>query len=435
MLASFFVDFNSFFATVEQQLDENLRGKPVGVVPVVAETTSCIAASIEAKKFGVKTGTSVRDARKLCPEIIFVHAQHEKYVAVHEKAVEAVDRILPVKQVMSIDEMECELPQRWRTREDATRLAALVKREILTTVGDQLLVSIGVAPNTMLAKLASDMQKPNGLVIIEQHEIPEKLLRLKLQDITGIGKRMLIRLNDCGIHSMADLYAAPRDLLHTAWGGLAGDDMYDKLRGVPYGPRKTESRSLGHSHMLPPEMRNPKDALAVLNRLTQKAGMRLRKQGFYATALSLNVRVDPRGMQGYQGTSSAPMGGHRETRMAQTQDTFDLLHTLDLLWHSGLHLLLRPKAVGVVLHGLVPFSQHTPDLFDAPGLKGDDSRHGRSDAEHAPLRERANLLSALDGINRRYGKNALYFATAHGALDHAPMRIAFNRIPDIETER
>ncbi|MBS7808107.1 DNA-directed DNA polymerase [Variovorax sp. PCZ-1] len=418
MLPSFFVDFNSFFASVEQQLDVNLRGRPVGVVPVMAETSCCIAASIEAKKFGVKTGTGVRDARKLCPEIVFVHAQHEKYVAVHEKAVVAVDRILPVKQVMSIDEMECELPLRFQTREHATRLSGLVKQEILDSVGDQLQVSIGVAPNTMLAKLASDMMKPNGLVIIEQHEIPEKLLHLKLQDITGVGRRMLVRLNDCGIHNMADLYAAPRDLLHTAWGGVAGDEMYDKLRGVAYGPRKTESRSLGHSHMLPPAMRNPTDALAVLHRLTQKAAMRLRKQGFYATAFSVSVRCG----HGY----SDHGGGHREARMGQTQDTAILLHTLDLLWHSGLHLLMRPKAVGMVLHGLVPASQHTPGLFDAPP---------QDKASKAPIRERAKLLHALDGINRRYGKNALYFATAHGALDHAPMRIAFNRIPDIETER
>lgn len=420
MLHSFFIDFNSFFASVEQQLDVSLRGRPVGVVPVVAETTCCIAASIEAKQFGIKTGTGVREARLLYPEIVFVLAQHEKYVAVHDRAVEAINRILPVKQVMSIDEMECELPKRFQTREHATRLAAEVKNEILTTVGDQLQTSIGVAPNTMLAKLASDMQKPNGLVIIEQHEIPDRLLGLKLQDITGIGRRMLVRLNECGIHSMADLYAAPRDLLHTAWGGFAGDDMYDKLRGVAYGPRKTESRSLGHSHMLPPAMRNPIDAFAVLNRLTQKAAMRLRKQGFYATALSVSVR----GGHGY----SERGGGHREARLGQTQDTATLLHALDLLWHSGLHLLAQPKAVGMVLHGLVPASQHTPGLFDAPTLDC-------STAVQRPLRERAKLLSALDGINRRYGKNALYFATAHGALDHAPMRVAFNRIPDIETER
>jgi DNA polymerase IV len=414
MIPSFFVDFNSFFASVEQQLDVSLRGRPVGVVPVMAESSCCIAASYEAKAFGVKTGTGVREARKMCPGIVFVHAQHEKYVAVHEKAVVAVDRILPVKQVMSIDEMECELPARWQTREHATRLAAAVKKEILSSVGDQLHTSIGVAPNTMLAKLASDMQKPNGLVILEPQDIPEKILHLKLQSITGIGKRMIVRLNDCGIHSMAQLYAAPRDLLHTAWGGIAGDEMHDKLHGIAYGPRKTESRSLGHSHMLPPAMRNPVDALAVLHRLTQKAAMRLRKQGFYATAISVSVRCG----HGY----SEEGGGGRDARLGETQDTAYLLHTLDLLWHSGLHLLKRPKAVGMVLHGLVPASQHTLGLFD--------------DITQAQIpRSRSQLLIAVDGVNRRFGKSALYFATAHGALDHAPMRIAFNRIPDIETER
>jgi DNA polymerase IV len=431
MLPSFFVDFNSFFASVEQQLDVSLRGRPVGVVPVMAESSCCIAASYEAKAFGVKTGTGVRDARKMCPGIVFVHAQHEKYVAVHHKAVAAVDRILPVRQVMSIDEMECELPKRFQTREHATRFAALVKAEILSTVGDQLHTSIGVAPNTMLAKLASDMQKPNGLVIIEQHEIPEKLLHLKLQDITGVGKRMLMRLNDCGIHSMEDLYAAPRDLLHTAWGGLMGGDMYDKLRGVPYPPRVSESRSLGHSHMLPPAMRNPPDAFAVLNRLTQKAAMRLRKQGFYATAMSVDVRPDMHTtMGGYGGAN--PGGGHRETRMGQTQDTAIFLHTLEILWHSGLHLLLRPKAVGMVLSGLIPVSQHTPGLFDQ--LDATQATALQQTIKPSQ-RDRAPLLEAMDGVNRRHGKNALYFAAAHTALDHAPMRIAFNRIPDIETER
>jgi DNA polymerase IV len=320
------------------------------------------------------------------------------------------------------------LPKRWQTREHATRLAALVKNEILSTVGDQLHTSIGVAPNTLLAKLASDMMKPNGLVILEPQDIPGKLLHLKLQAINGIGKRMLVRLNDCGIHSVEQLFAAPRDLLHTVWGGIAGDEMYDKLRGVAYGPRKTESRSLGHSHMLPPAMRNPTDAFAVLNRLTQKAAMRLRKQGFYATAFSVSVKCEVKGDHRYSDS-----GGWREARVGETQDTAYLLHTLDQLWHSGLHQLMRPKAVGMVLSGLVPASQHTLGLFDtvsAPTLVG-----SAPDIANTPARSRGQLLAAVDGVNRRFGKSALYFATAHGALDHAPMRIAFNRIPDIETER
>jgi DNA polymerase IV len=422
-LCSFFVDFNSFFASVEQQLDTTLRGRPVGVVPVMAETSCCIAASYEAKKWGVKTGTGVREARKLCPDIVFILAQHEKYVAVHHEAVKAVDRILPVRQVMSIDEMECELPVRFQTREQATRLAALVKKEILTTVGDQLHTSIGVAPNTMLAKLASDMHKPNGLVILAPQDIPSALLHLKLQDINGVGKRMLARLNACGIHCMQDLYAAPRDLLHTAWGGLAGDEMYDKLRGVSYPPRKTEARSLGHSHMLPPAMRNPQDAFDVLNRLTQKAAMRLRKQGFYATAMRVSVRSTQEHL--------AHSAKCRETHLGQTQDTALLLHALGALWFSGLHLLTQPKAVGVVLSGLIPASQHTPDLFGADTRPAGMNAHQTA----STARSRASLHRVMDGINLRHGKNALHFASAHTAREHAPMRIAFNRIPDLDTER
>jgi DNA polymerase IV len=446
-LRTFFVDFNSYFASVQQQIDPALRGKPVGVVPVMAETSCCIAASVEAKRFGVKTGTSVRDARKLCPDIILIHAKHEVYVHYHHLAVAAVDRIVPVRQVMSIDEMECELPTRWRTREQATRIAALVKKEILSTVGDQLHTSIGVAPNTLLGKLASDMQKPNGLVILEAHNLPQGLFHLKLQDITGIGQSMLARLNRSGIHSVEQLYAAPRDVLHTVWGGMMGDEMYDKLRGVWYAPRVTVARSLGHSHILPPEMRNPIGAFAVLNRLTQKAAMRLRKQQFYATGMSVTVRTDHR----YRSDALPTHGGHRDTRFGETQDTQFFLHTLDALWQSGLCHLQHPKGVGMVLHGLVPASMHTLPLFDEVGAPSHTAARSAMTADPAhratpprtlvhvqnaqAIRDPARLLAAMDVINKTQGKNALYFATAHNALDNAPMRIAFNRIPDVETER
>jgi DNA polymerase IV len=432
-LRSFFVDFNSYFASVEQQLNPLLRGKPVGVVPVMAETTCCIAASYEAKHFGVKTGTSVRDARKLCPGIVFIEAQHAVYVHYHQLAVAAVDRIVPVRQVMSIDEMECELPTRWRSAQKATQIAHAVKKEILATVGDQLHTSVGVAPNTLLAKLASNMQKPNGLVILEMADIPQALLHLKPQAINGIGSNMLARLNRCGIHTMQQLFAAPRDVLHTVWGGVGGNEMYDKLRGQWYAPRVSVERSLGHSHVLPPELRNPTSAFAVLNRLTQKAAMRLRKQQLYATAMQVSVRSDP-----YSHTSALQQGGRRDTRFGETQDTPFLLHTLHALWHSGLQLQQRPKGVGVVLHGLVPAAMHTLSLFDdsdAPSAS-DTVTSAAAQLQNAPThRSPARLLAAVDAINKTHGKSALYFATAHHALDHAPMRIAFNRIPDLETER
>ncbi len=433
-LRSFFVDFNSYFASVQQQVDPRLRGKPVGVVPVMAETTCCIAASYEAKRFGVKTGTLVRDARKLCPGIVIIEAQHALYVHYHQLAVAAVDRIVPVRQVMSIDEMECELPTRWRTREKATALAQAVKQEISRTVGDQLHTSIGVAPNTLLAKLASDMLKPNGLVILEMQALPQALFHLQLQAINGIGHNMLVRLNRCGIHSIEQLYRAPRDVLHTVWGGVAGDEMYDKLRGQWYAPRVSVARSLGHSHILPPALRYPDGAFGVLNRLTQKAAMRLRKQQLYATGMSVHVRSDPR----YRSAAPATHSGQRDTRFGETQHTAFLLHTLDTLWRSGLCQLRHPQGVGMVLHGLVPAAVHTPSLFDedyAPATHKAAPALASAQLQNAPMqRSSQRLLAAVDAINKSQGKNALYFATAHESLDHAPMRIAFNRIPDLETE-
>ena len=417
MLRSLFVDFNSYFASVEQQIKPHLRGKPVGVLPVMARGTCCIAASYEAKAYGIKTGTSVMDAKRLCPEIVFVEAQHAIYVEFHQRAVAAVERIAPVRQVLSIDEMECELTGSWRNRDKAMAIAHDIKREILSTVGSCLRCSIGIAPNTMLAKLASDMQKPDGLVVIEQAELPERLHPLKLQDVQGIGKRMLQRLQVAGIFSMAELCAAPRGVLHSVWGGVAGTEMHDMLRGQWYGPRNTTARSLGHSHVLPPELRNTEGALGVLMRLTQKAAMRLRKQGFYATAMSISVRCDHR----YQATP----GGGRDAQFGQMQDTGFFLDVLHKLWHSGLQVLQHPKAVNVTMHGLVLAGQHTPDLFDLPPI---------ADTTHPAARSRGKLDAAMDQLNKTYGKNTLYFAASHEARDTAPMRIAFNRIPDLETE-
>lgn len=425
MLRSLLVDFNAYFASVEQQIRPHLRGKPVGVVPLKAETTCCIAASYEAKRFGVRTGTSVAQARKLCPEITFVVAEHEIYVDFHQRAIQAVERIAPVRQVLSIDEMECELTGSWRERDKAMAIARRIKQEILNSLGECMRSSIGIAPNTLLGKLASDMHKPDGLTVLEMAGLPQSIYHLQLSDISGIGRRMLARLNTCGIHSIEDLYAAPRDVLRTAWGGMAGIEMYDKLRGQwqePWAAGGT-TRSLGHSHVLPPAMRNPTGAFDVLNRLAQKAAMRLRKQGFYASAMSVSVH----GGHHHRGFS----GGSRDTRFGQTQDTAYLLQVLKQLWQAGLSQLPAPKVVNVTLHGLVPAAQHTPSLFEVP----DGRPAGPARTSQAPVRDRARLLAAVDQMNRTFGKNTVYFATSQNALDHAPMRIAFNRIPDIETER
>src|SRR4051812_890398 len=195
MLRSLLVDFNSYFASVEQQAEPHLRGRPIGVVPMLADTTVCIAASVEAKTFGVKTGTKVGDARRMCPGIEFIIARHELYIEYHHKAVAVVDSIVPVRAVLSIDEMDCELTGRWQARDKALELAARVKTGIRTRVGEYLRTSIGIGPNTFIAKTASDLMKPDGLVVIEKSELPDRLFDLGVRELSGIGKQMEKRLH------------------------------------------------------------------------------------------------------------------------------------------------------------------------------------------------------------------------------------------------
>lgn len=130
MLRSLYVDLNSYFASVEQQEDPSLRGKPIAVVSVLAETTSAIAASYEAKRYGVKTRTIISDARNMCPDLVIVQAKHTVYVAYHHRVIEAVERAIHVKSVNSTDEMVCDLTGSDRQREKAIRIANDVKRSI-----------------------------------------------------------------------------------------------------------------------------------------------------------------------------------------------------------------------------------------------------------------------------------------------------------------
>ncbi|HVW78020.1 MAG TPA: hypothetical protein VHB45_10435 [Alloacidobacterium sp.] len=146
-----YLDLNSYFASVEQQLHPELRGRPVAVLPVMAETTCCIAASYEAKAYGVQTGTDVAEARRLCPGIAFVQAQQDAYVHFHRRICEVVQQCLPVEQVLSIDEMSCRLMGRQCEPENAVALAKKIKAKIRSEVGECLRCSIGLAPNALLA--------------------------------------------------------------------------------------------------------------------------------------------------------------------------------------------------------------------------------------------------------------------------------------------
>ena len=406
-LHSLYVDLNSFFASAEQQLRPELRGRPVGVLPVMADTTCCIAASIDAKRFGIKTGTPVWQAKKLCKDIVFVQARPSTYVEIHHRIVAAVESCTPVGAVLSIDEMACDLMGSEREEANAVRLGRQIKQAIYDQVGEVLHSSVGIAPNRFLAKTASNMQKPDGLVVIRQDELPQRLYGLKLGALTGIGRAMEQRLSQLGIHSVEQLCAASKDTLHRAWGGIEGERFYAKLRGEVAASAPTQRSSVGHSHVLAPELRDPDSALAVLYRLLHKAAMRLRHYGYCAGGLGLYLH--------YLKTDAGHARWVDQARFSPHADTLQFNPVLAELWQR------RPPdpgpilKVGVTLTNLVEHSQVTRDLFDP------DDQH-------------ATLNNVLDQINQRYGPNTLYFGGAHRGRGAAPMRIAFSHVPELQVE-
>lgn len=410
-LRALYVDFNSYFASAEQQMRPDLRGKPVGIVAVLTDSTCCIAASVEAKRFGVKTGTGVREAKRLCPGIEIIEARPPEYIRLHHRLIAAVESCLPVTAVRSIDEMWCELTGRDRERANAERLAIQIKEAIYTRVGEYLRCSIGIAPNRYLAKTASNMQKPNGLVVIEQADLPNILHRLALRDLNGISVAMEERLHRYGIDTVAKLCAATQSELRRVWGGIEGERMWARLRGEWVPDPATEKSSVSHSHVLPPEYRDATGAFAVAHRLLQRAAARLRHYGFAAKRLTIKVKLVVRGSRKAE---HSYLRWADEVQFGATQQTTTFLKALETMWQNyPREPYVQPVAVGVILSELENAAGVTLSMFE-------DDQH--------PLDE------ALDAINLRYGKNTLYFGGAHHAIEKGPPRIAFNHIPDLNLE-
>jgi DNA polymerase-4 len=418
-----FVDLNSYFASVEQQDRPELRGKPVGVVPMLADTTCCIAASYEAKAFGVRTGTIVADAKRMCPGIVLVEGRHELYVEYHHRVVEAVESCLPVTAVRSIDEMACRLIGRERPLLAAIELARKVKARIRERVGQMLRSSVGLATNRYLAKVASDMEKPDGLVALPLDILPQALQGLNLRDLPGVGARTEKRLNERGIRTMDELLALDCEQAGRLWGSVWGERLWHWLKGEDFEMSETDHlKSISHQHVLAPDLRTSEKAWAVAHKLLHKAAMRLRSGGLWASSIGLAVGfAAPRG-QNSPGTPVSRFGvptrgWHGELKLTECQDNQTLIAALRRLWQSQPNgsEYAHPFFVGVQLGGLVPDRLHTLSLFD-----GLDLEQGRT-----------RLLAAMDALNHKYGLGTLAPATMLTAYKAAPTRIAFHSIPDL----
>jgi DNA polymerase-4 len=393
-----FLDINAFFASCEQQEAPGLRCKPIIVVQTLTESACAIAASYPAKRLGITTGTLLREARRICPDVIPVQANHRLYTDYHERILKAVDTCLPIEKVLSIDEMACRLMGTERQVPAARQLALKVKRALREQVGECLTCSIGLAPNVFLGKVGSDLQKPDGLVVITHDNLPDILLGLKLQDVYGIGARMEQRLNRAGISTVAQLWEATSSQLRRIWGGINGLLFHQMLHGVDIQPPSSRfARSMGHQHVLEPKLRPNEGAQDFARHLLTKAAERLRRGDYYCRRLGLHL------------SWVADLGSWwNETNFTETRDTGFLLDRLDQLWTEV--PTFTPLSVGVVLLDLVPATRHQPDLF-------------------AEDHKRQKLSPLIDRINDRYGRCSIGFGLLPPDVRAFKGHAAFQRVP------
>jgi len=394
-----FLDLNSYFASCEQQEAPALRGKPIIIVQTITPSACAIAASYEAKKLGIKTGTLVREAKKICPGVIPVQARHALYTDYHERILKAVDSCVPIEKIMSIDEMACRLTGREMLIPAARELALKIKRALHDQVGECLTCSIGLAPNIFLGKVGSDLKKPDGLTVITAANLPDVLLDMKLQDIYGIGRRMEQRLIRFGILSVAHLWQAPSSLLRRVWGGINGVLFYQMLHGVDIQPPSSKyTKSMGHQHVLEPPLRTNSGAHDFAHHLLTKAAERLRHEDYYCRRLGLSLS--------WLGDLD---GSWCDIGFQETRDTGFLLARLEELWATLPPY--KPLAVGVVLLQLVPGVKHQPDLFaEAPRVQ--------------------KLSPLVDSINRRYGRCTVGFGLIPKEVRGFKGHAAFQRVPE-----
>lgn len=411
-LTALFIDCDSFFASVEQHLDPRLQGKPVGVAPVMAESSCCIAASYEAKAFGVKTGTRISDARIMCPGIAIVESKPTEYIKIHHRIIEAVEECIHVEAVLSIDEMWAWLPLNWREPEFIREIGRKIKTTVARDVSPVIKVSVGAGPNKYLAKMASKMRKPDGLFLIDAKDLPEILHENKLRDFTGIARSMETRLHAAGIHTTENLCRAKKQVLHGVWGGVMGDRLWHLLRGDEIPDLVSARKTIGHSHVLPPDSRHPDRAWPILCKLLHKACERLRSHGLLAGSLTMQIAF-------FRGVAWAP-----EIRFPETDATIFLMRMLDRLWKDRPEPRAPILQLGIVLTRLCERGNFTPELFQtqvANAMASGEEKQQRLDA-------------TLDKLRARYGRSVVYFGNVHDARENAPMRISFTHIPDARVE-
>jgi len=402
-----YIDFDGFFASVEQQANPHLRNKPIGIVPFDnTEYTCVIACSKEAKARGCKNVMNVREARSRCPEITLVPQTPDLYRRAHNALIAEIAAVLPIDAVKSIDELTCHLDdvQRYRPEE----LSHEIKDRLARYVGPYITCSIGFAANRQLAKIAGKQDKPNGTTIWRPEDIPKALYPIKFDDIPGIGSRMEKRLYRARIFDMEQLLATSPKHMRKLWRNVTGERLWYALHGYAIYANKSDLGMFGHGRVLPPELRMRDDAKPIARMLLIKAARRMRKAGFYASRLYLwcGMREDS-----FSDNLTLPV----------VSDDQACLQGLDTIWQR-LCAVLSPKTkiirIGITLGDLSIAGVRQLDLL----LDDDEIR-----------RRWERITHAIDTLNTRYSKSLVTLGPwTPPPGGHLGGKISYTRIPKSE---
>jgi len=397
------IDMNSYFASVEQQANPFFRGKPLGVCAYLSDNGCIIASSMEAKKIGITTGTRVREAKKIYPKILLVENEPSKYRSVTERIFSILADYTNAIEPYSIDEAFLDLTG-WTGRakkdalEDAYRIAVEIKNRITKEVGEWLKCSIGIAPTRWLAKFASDTAEKDSILILKKGGLEAAYKKSRLTDAWGINNKIAWRLNRLGIYTLNDLKQYPPANIFQAM-GKPGYFLWAHVNGIEVGEiksgKKEAPKSIGHSYCLARQSSDLKYLRAVLMKLCEKTGRRLRKNALEARTISAYAGY----VDGYSRHKStqAPCG---------LFDTPSIFHEADNILFSD-PPKNRARMLAVSVSGLLPINKQLSFFSDKE--------------------KKRRLAVSLDNINDTFGEFSAIYGEMFGTTNAAKDRVGFRK--------
>jgi len=372
------MDMDCFFAAVEQRDNPELRGKPV-IVGGLSSRGVVSTASYEARKYGVHSAMPMALAKRKCPQGIFLTGNYPQYKAVSAQIFEILSRFSPLVEPLSIDEGFLDITGMERFVQGNPRSYGMkLKQTILAETG--LIASVGIAPNKFLAKLASDLEKPDGLVVIRQKDIQRILWPLPISRIWGVGKKTEARLAAFGYRYIGDIAKAGKDVLQKQVGERLAQHLVELANGRddrPVEPER-EVQSIGKETTFEEDLKSRQEAEHHLLYLSAQVGWRLRRSGKNAHTVQIKIRLGDFSTFTRQKTLS--------DAICYDEDIFkeakDLFRAFAFPYGSGIRLL------GVSCSG-----------FDAP------SEISLFEMETKQKKER--LYTAIDKIKARFGEDKI----------------------------